>query len=75
MASGAPAVDDPGLLKGGETQLHYGGTTIATSPSLEKLDTARETFLGLLQKLKKDRIVTKIDLFVKTPRQPGARWG
>ena len=47
--------------------LHTGKEEIATLPMQRE-----ETMQALLEE---DLLETKFDLFVKTPRQPGARWG
>jgi len=59
-ASGTDRIKDGELLKSRGSQMDYGDTTIATSPSPEKLEQAREVFLKLLEEMKHHREVIHI---------------
>lgn len=59
-ARGTDRIRDGELLKTRGSQMDYGDTTIATSPSPEKLEQAREVFLKLLEEMKHHREVMHI---------------
>ena len=61
-------------LKLAEYDRHEDGVVIATVPSASGFFAQGETHEEARANLE-DVIEGNVDLFVKTPRQPGARWG
>ena len=62
-------------LKLAEYDRHEDGVVIATVPSASGFSAQGETHEETRANLEDVIEGIKVDLFVKTPRQPGARWG